>query len=120
MLQLLAPDFIHIDERGKLVQLCKSGYKQINVLYNKAGIIRGEHYHKICKEAFFVVNGSVKICLYNNNESKEYKFSNGDFFVIEPQTIHSLFFPEDCILIALYDKAVELECGGKDIYGVSI
>ena len=116
MIQTLTPDFIHFDERGKLIQLCKEGFEQVNVLYSDAGTTRGEHYHKICQEAFFVINGSVIVTLCSGDETREQTFSSGDFFMIEPFVTHSLYFPEDCILIALYDKCVELENGEKDIY----
>ena len=43
------------------------------------------------------------------------KFLQGDFFVLEPGTVHSLSFPEDCILVALYDQPVERDVGSKDI-----
>jgi len=116
MIKRHTPDFRHSDERGQLIQLCKNGYEQINVLYSKAGVIRGEHYHKINHEAFFVVSGSVTVEVHNKDESMECVFTSGDFFEVEPMVVHSLYFPEDCILLALYDKCVELENGIKDIY----
>lgn len=120
MINIIKPIFEHADERGKLVQLCRGGYEQINVLYNNAGTVRGGHYHKISRETFFVLSGSVHVELQKelqiNTEKTLHKFACGDFFVIEPLTVHSLFFPEDCVLVVLYDKCVELENGEKDIY----
>ena len=54
LIQFLKPDFEHTDERGKLVQLVHDGWKQVNVIESKAGQIRGNHYHKVNREAFYV------------------------------------------------------------------
>ena len=116
MMQSIKPDFVYADERGKLVQLCKSGYGQVNVLYCKANSVRGMHYHKINEEAFFVVSGSVVINVTCNENTGEMKHVSGDFFSIKPLVRHSLYFPEDTVLVALYSQCIELSPGVKDIY----
>jgi quercetin dioxygenase-like cupin family protein len=116
MIQVLTPDFTYSDERGKIVQLASSGYAQINVLMNKAGIMRGGHYHKIAVEAFYVVSGKMRVSLHNVSGAESFDFSEGDFFLIEPLTVHSMTFPEDCVLIALYDIPIENPDGYKDIW----
>jgi quercetin dioxygenase-like cupin family protein len=113
---ILNPDFTHTDERGKLVQLCKSGYNQINVLYTKAGTLRGEHCHKINTEAFYIISGSLTATLIKGEISTEKTFIAGDFFSIPPFVKHSMIFNEDTVMVAMYDKTVELENNQKDIY----
>jgi len=114
--ELLTPDFEFEDERGKLVQLIHQGYEQVNVLISRADTLRGGHYHKYSREVFYVVEGSVALTFTKGQEKAERTFHAGEFFLILPQVVHSMFFPENCTLVAMYDKCVEQADGGKDIY----
>ena len=112
----LTVDFEHADDRGKLVQLIHDGYKQVNVLRTDKGVTRGGHYHKICREAFFVISGSVEVELKKQGQSERVTFRASDFFRIGPYVVHSMFFPEDCIMVQMYDVPVEQGNGQIDIY----
>ena len=109
-------DFEHIDSRGRLVQLVHDGYKQVNILESKQGVFRGGHYHKICREAFFVIKGKVEVTLKNSEIEESVVFQENDFFQINPNVIHSMFFPDDCLMIQMYDTPVEMDNGDKDIF----
>ena len=109
-------DFYYEDNRGSLTQLVHEGFEQINVLITNHGVTRGGHYHKISREAFYIQNGSVVVTAKHDGQSKEYAFKQGDFFEIAPYVFHSMYFPEDCIMVQMYDKCVELQDGTKDIY----
>ena len=80
MFQLLEPDFSHEDTRGKLAQLAHCGYRQINVVYSKAGTIRGGHYHKKNVEAFYVVSGMCEVCFQTEDTRETQTFTAGQFF----------------------------------------
>ena len=112
----LTVDFEHADDRGKLVQLIHDGYKQVNVLRTNKGVIRGGHYHKICREAFFIISGSVEVSFKNRDQLECVTFQADDFFRIDPYVVHSMFFPEDCVMVQMYDVPVEQQDGTKDIY----
>lgn len=114
--ECLEPDFTFADERGKLFQLVHEGFAQVNILESRQGTTRGGHYHKTAVEAFFVISGRVTVLLRAGEESSERTFCAGDFFLIRPPVVHSMRFPEDCVLAALYDVPVEREDGTKDIY----
>lgn len=116
--EILHPDFEFQDARGRLTQLVHTGYEQVNVVFSNAGVTRGGHYHKESREAFFVVSGSVKVSLSHGQACEERMFEKGEFFLIHPEVIHSMFYPEDCVLIAMYDRCVESENGEKDIHAV--
>lgn len=118
LFEMLPVDFEHMDERGKLVQLVHQGYEQINVIKTVAGVRRGEHYHKSVKEAFYIVSGSVEVELKStqNEVSCKKKFWEGEFFLIPPLVAHNFFFPEDCIMLAMYDRHIVDNQGNKDIY----
>ena len=108
-------DFSHVDERGSLHQLVHAGYEQVNVLYTRAGVNRGGHYHKRAVECFFVVSGSVEVTAWLDGEKECELYRQNDFFQINPPAAHAMFFPEDCVLVAMYDHAVENPDGTKDI-----
>jgi quercetin dioxygenase-like cupin family protein len=116
MLEILQPDFEFEDDRGKLVQLVHGDYEQVNVLVSRKGVFRGGHYHKVSSEAFYVISGSVELTAERGGRKITQMFRKGNFFRIEPLVVHSMRFPENCILLALYDRCIELKNGEKDIY----
>ena len=109
-------DFLFSDFRGSLVQLVHEGFNQINVLDSKIGVSRGAHFHKRAIEAFYVVIGSVVVKLWNKHSDETVTFYKGDFFEIHPFILHNMFFPEDCLMVQMYDIPVENADGTKDIY----
>ena len=114
--KVLKPDFEFRDKRGQLNQLVHDGWKQVNVLITNAGVIRGVHYHKESREAFYLISGSVDVRFRNGEEYDEHHFERGDFFLIFPGTVHELSFLEDCVMVQMYDIPVEREDGTKDIF----
>lgn len=112
MLKRIDLDFRFSDDRGELVQLIHQGYRQINVITSKQGVVRGGHYHKKNCEAFYIVSGKLELTV--NEET--FRFQAGDFFGIEPYDRHSFYFVEDTVLVSMYSDGVELENGEKDIY----
>lgn len=109
-------DFQHEDMRGRLVQLVHGGFRQVNVLESKAGAERGAHFHKRAMEAFYVVCGSVEVAFWDKGATERAGFKRGDFFEIPPYVIHHMHFPEDCLMVQMYDIPVEREDGTKDIF----
>lgn len=116
LFERIKPDFQFSDQRGSLVQLVHQGYEQVNVLTTKAGVTRGGHYHKRSTEAFFVVSGQVTVEFKKDTEAQTETFSEGEFFRIFPFVSHTMSFPEDTVLVAMYDRAVEQADGTKDIF----
>lgn len=118
MVQIIKPDFQFNDERGSLIQLVHKGYEQVNVLKTNKGVYRGGHYHKESRELFYVVSGRVEVTLVKSDDECKMVFKEGDCFQIEPYVVHSMYFPSDCVMVAMYDKCVEKENGTKDIFSV--
>ena len=116
MIEFIKTDFSFEDERGFLHQLCREGWKQVNVSFSKAGVFRGGHYHKLNKEAFYIVDGEIDIELKNAEKTENVTVKKGDFFVLHPYASHSFNFKKDTLMVALYDKGVENPDGSKDIY----
>lgn len=115
MLELLTPDFEFSDARGELKQLVHEGYNQINVVRSKAGTVRGGHCHKLNREAFYIIEGSLELVLRKDGLEEKYKFKAGDFFAIDPLVFHDFHFISDTVLVGMYTNGVELENGEKDI-----
>ena len=114
--QLRKTDFQFSDTRGSLVQLVHEGFVQINVLESKKGAVRGAHFHKRAIEAFYLINGSVEVTLRSKEVEEKVVFQKGDFFEIYPFALHNMYFPEDCLMVQMYDIPVENEDGTKDIF----
>lgn len=113
---MLNPDFQFEDERGKLTQLVHEGFDQVNVITCVKDSFRGNHYHKINTEAFYVVSGSFVLTLELEGNIEEHTMKAGQFFEIAPYVNHSFLYLEDTLLISMYNKGVELPDGTKDIY----
>ena len=116
MYHTLEADFTFSDNRGELVQLVHGGYTQVNVVLTNEGVLRGNHFHKHCREAFYIISGSVKVVLTANGKQEAALFRKGDFFEIPPMVLHEMYYPEHCVMVALYDHPVEAENGEKDIH----
>lgn len=115
MIKIIKPDFIFEDERGSLIQLIHEGYKQINVVTSKSGVERGNHFHKLNTEGFYVVEGAFLLEASLGSKKESYEFKKGDMFIIEPNVMHRFVYHQDTTLVAFYDKGVELPDGTKDI-----
>lgn len=116
MIEIIRPDFKFQDERGILIQLVHEGFKQYNVIFSKKGVLRGDHYHKENREAFFVISGSFELKVRNALREEKYTFERGDMFLIPPNLVHSFYYLEDTLLVSMYDLGVERLDGTKDIY----
>lgn len=116
LIEFIKPDFSFADERGYLHQLCRDGWKQVNVSFSKAGVFRGGHYHKQNREAFYIIDGEIEIELKKAEKSENVVVKGGDFFILQPFALHSFNFKKDTLMVALYDQGVENADGTKDIF----
>lgn len=116
MITFVQPDFSFSDERGFLVQLCRDGWKQVNVSGSEAGTSRGGHYHERNREAFFVVEGHIDMTLEYQGAVQKCSARKGDFFVLAPHVIHTFYYPVRTVTVAMYDNGVENGDGTKDIH----
>ncbi len=116
LIQIIEPDFINEDERGKLTQLVHDGYKQYNIIFSKKDVLRGNHYHKENNECFYVITGEFSLTVSKGDITENYTFHSGDMFTIPPYVIHSFYYTKDTWLASMYDLGVEHKDGTKDIY----
>ncbi len=117
LIRTAEPDFAFNDERGTLTQIVSDGYKQVNCVFTKKGMVRGNmHYHLDTDEAFFVAQGRVKVTACLGDEREEKTFGRGDMFIITRGVRHTFEYLEDTYLVALYTEKVEKDDGTKDIH----
>lgn len=116
-IEFLECDFSHRDNRGMLVQLVsKNKWSQVNYIESEVGSLRGNHYHKINQELFYVIEGSFNLKLESKNNTIFYNIQKGDMFIIKPLVKHSFEYLAHTKLITMYDKGVELEDNKMDIF----
>ena len=118
MVKRIKPEFEFADERGKLLQLCSNGWKQINVSYSKKNVARGSHYHKKNREMFYIIKGVCVLGLTDtkSGNSEEVTLHEGDMVIVEPYAKHTFRYEEDTIMLAAYDIGFLLPDGTKDVF----
>ena len=112
----MIPDFVLENEKGLFVQLVHEGWNQVNVLKSPVGSVRGGHYHKQNREAFFIISGRLRLRLEKDGRTCETELKANDFFQVEPYQKHSFSFVEDTVMVSMYDIGVENTDGSKDIF----
>ena len=116
LIEWMEPDFVFHGEQGVLKQLVHDGWKQVNVIDYVAGAKTGNHRHKYNRDCFYVIRGSFRLTLWKDGETETHTIKAGDLFVVPPDVFHSFDYLEDSLLVALYDKGVELSDTQKDIW----
>ena len=117
LIRFLSPDFKFENENGLLLQLVHGGWKQVNVIFSKKNGIRGGHFHKFNREAFYVISGAFNLRISKDNIDEKYEIKAGDFFLICENVIHTFEYTEDTWLVSMYSKGVEIDEHTKDIWG---
>lgn len=116
LIEYMQADFQFENENGLLIQLVHEGWKQVNVIFSKAGGVRGGHYHKCNKECFYVYSGSFRLQVWKGSTIEEYEMKAGDMFSVEPYVFHTFEYHEDTLLVSMYSDGVELDENTKDIW----
>lgn len=121
MIEILKPDFENESDKGLLKQLVHEDWTQVNVVQYHEGVVSGNHYHKYNEEAFYIIQGHIQLKVRpvdGEDGEQVYEFKTGDMFQIHKNVLHTLIYKDDSILVALYDKGVELDENIKDIWSV--
>lgn len=116
LIDFMEPDFVFENGNYCLKQLVHDGWRQVNVVTAFPGNIRGGHYHKYNREAFYVVKGRLSLTTWKGAEKEEYEMKEGDLFVIHPNVFHTFVYEEETILVSMYSQGVEISETEKDIW----
>lgn len=77
------------DERGRLMEILRSDdelfskFGQVYMTTAYPGIVKGWHYHKKQTDHFAVLNGMIKLVLYDNRGDSPTKGETNEFFLGE-------------------------------------
>ena len=116
LIRFVKPDFVFENEAGSLKQLVHDGWKQFNVITSVAGAVRGNHYHKYNDEGFYIVQGLLKLIVWDDKKREEYLIKKNDMFIIPPLVFHTFEYLEDTILVSMYSRGVEISATEKDLW----
>jgi len=114
---LISPYFYFGDDRGKILGISRlKKWKEINYIDSLKGTIRGNHYHKKTLEGFFIIKGKIKVTLMDIKSKlvKEFLVSDGDLFLVRPNTLHTFEVLKDSCWINFLSNTVDQ--GAKDFY----
>jgi dTDP-4-dehydrorhamnose 3,5-epimerase-like enzyme len=92
--------FSHSDDRGSIHGIINFGtWEEVNFVTSASGTVRGNHYHKYTREAFLILEGEINIVTKSMKTSEksvdEEVVKQGDFFIIEPFTLHTFKIIKD-------------------------
>ena len=108
------------NDRGYLVEFISGKYniKQVNILFSFANTVRGNHYHKVTEEFFYVIEGEAKVVLRNIKTGQVTKFiiSSKESFTVTPYHYHTLEFIRDTQILSFYSK--EFDINDTDIFTI--
>jgi len=99
------------DDRGQCAQLTPDESPiHVAVLEIKEGTVRGDHYHKLVEEIFYIVYGTIVLTAWNIETRiyETYTLRSGDKAYIPPFHMHRFFATKDTLLVEYsltpYDK----------------
>jgi dTDP-4-dehydrorhamnose reductase len=116
---LIRPYFYFKDPRGIFWGIMQNKkFEEINYIESKKGAKRGDHYHKKTEEAFFIIEGRIRIRLYDlkTKSEKEFEVGRGDVFFIKPNIVHTFHIIEDSKWINMLSRAMVED--SKDMHKV--
>lgn len=83
---------IQEDARGQFLGIInKYTWGEINFVHTKAGVERGNHYHRYTKELFYILSGEIQIDVKNIVDKSEHHFRATPHmvFIIDPYELHT-------------------------------
>lgn len=82
------------DDRGLIFDILDAPVEHVGmVTFTKAGVIRGNHFHKRSTQYTLTLKGTLKLTTYNyNNKNETFRediLSDNSFVVIPPYFVHT-------------------------------
>ncbi|MEU1762970.1 cupin domain-containing protein [Micromonospora sp. NPDC005652] len=103
-MQVLAPQGIYADKRGRIVTLPTFPTVESTVIESRAGAVRGNHYHRDETHLMYVVSGFM-VYIEQDVEGglQVVEVRPGESVRTPAGVAHCTFFPEDTTFVALSD-----------------
>lgn len=85
------------DARGGFLGLTREAWSEVNLVTTRAGGVRGNHYHKLTREMFCVLSGTVRVDIEDTRTGRKTEFdaTAGELFLVEPFELHTLSATSD-------------------------
>jgi len=111
MIKFIESYFSHVDNRGCVTGLVNEGvWEEANHIVSEPGVTRGDHFHTVTREFFFIIEGLISIHLQAVDdgvlvgEVETYIVRTGDTFIIEPMVNHKFLILQRAAWINLLDR----------------
>ena len=92
LVEFLEKYTIHEDTRGSFLGIInKYTWGEINFIQTRAGVERGNHYHRYTKELFYILTGEIQVDVKNIVDKAEHHFRATPHmaFIVDPYEIHT-------------------------------
>jgi oxalate decarboxylase/phosphoglucose isomerase-like protein (cupin superfamily) len=102
--QVLAPQAVYADHRGRIVNLPAFPTVESTVIESNAGAVRGNHYHRDETHLMYVVSGLMLYIEQDGDRRLHVVEVRPGESVLTPAGVpHCTFFPEDTAFVTLSD-----------------
>ena len=111
-MKILSPYIHKVNDRGLFLGIIQESWiREINYVETTSGQVRGNHYHAETQEMFFVIEGRVKVKVYNikTEEKEENIFEKGDIFIVYPYEVHTFYILTNAKWINLLSKPIQAD-----------
>jgi len=99
------------DGRGSMLGITNVGtWKEVNYVTSRAGMVRGNHYHKESHELVFILEGEVEVVLRDVNNAGDMETTilrAGQGIEINTFVLHTMHYLTDTVQISLLDRAFD-------------
>ena len=116
-MKIFDPYKVNESSRGLFYGIVNIGiWQEINYIETKANQARGNHYHKLSTELFFIIEGEidVEVKSIKGEIINNFRAIKGSIFLIEPFEIHIFKCRSDCKWINIMSNKInDNQC---DIY----
>ena len=103
---------IHEDQRGGFLGIInKYTWGEVNYIHTRAGVERGNHYHRYTKELFYILSGEIQIDVRNivTNEEHHFRAKPHMAFIIDPYVVHTFTTIEDSTWLNMLSHRMDEE-----------
>jgi|TARA_Y100000310_G_scaffold343951_1_gene454115 quercetin dioxygenase-like cupin family protein/SAM-dependent methyltransferase len=114
---------VHMDERGRIIDLLNEKINHVGFITSKKDSIRGNHYHKLSIQYNYIVSGKIEISLAKAEDPSKVEkvvLGSGEFISIQPGIIHKFKAIEDSVFLDMISESREGTGFEDDVVRVKI
>ena len=103
---------IHEDSRGGFLGIInKYTWGELNYIHTRAGVERGNHYHRYTKELFYILSGEIEVHVKNivTHEEHQFRAKPHMVFIIDPYVVHTFTTIEDSTWLNMLSHRIDEE-----------